>query len=88
MYSLYRESDHAGDSGSVSLLLWEENNELKTERHGKPRVGVCIQVGSANARSYQYQDYWQTSYITEILEEREDYVKFKTLNSIYIWKAT
>jgi hypothetical protein len=87
MYSLRRESDGAGDSGPVSLLLWEEDGELKTESDGKPRVGVAIQVGSLTARSYQYQDYWQTTYITEILEEKENYVRFKTTNSIYEWRG-
>jgi hypothetical protein len=87
MYSLRRESDGAGDSGPVSLLLWEEDGELKTESDGKPRVGVAIQVGSLTARSYQYQDYWQTTYITEILEEKENYVRFKTTNSIYEWRS-
>ncbi len=77
--------DGVGDSGPVSMLLWEEDNELKTEHQAKPRVGVCIQVGALTGRSYQYQDYWQTSYITEILEDTENYVKFKTGNSVYEW---
>jgi hypothetical protein len=30
---------------------------------------------------------WQTTSVTEILEEREDYIKFNTLNSTYeLWK--
>lgn len=85
MYSLYRE-DGNGDSGGISIALWEENGELKVEHDARPRVGVCIQVGAAYARTMQWQDWWQTSYITEILDEKEDYIKFKTKNSIYEWK--
>ena len=32
---------------------------------------------------------WQTTIITEIVEEREDYIKFKTQNSNYeLWKLS
>lgn len=86
MYSLYRE-DGSGDSGGTSIVLWEDNGEVKMEHNAKPRIGVCIQVGSSYARTMQWQDWWQTSYITEILEEREDYIKFKTKNSTYEWKV-
>ena len=83
-YSLYRE-DGSGDSGGVSITLWEENGEVKVEHNARPRVGVCIQVGSAYARTMQYQDYWQTSYITEIIEDTPQKVVFKTKNSTYTW---
>lgn len=86
-FSLRRLSDDVGDSGGMSLLLWEDNGELKTENNGKPRVGVCVRVGSIYARTMQYQDWWQTSYIEEILEEEEERVLFRTKNSIYEWKV-
>ena len=85
-YSLVRESDAAGDSGPVSLALWIENGEPQTEHDARPRVGVALQVGSLFARSYSAQDYWQTTIIEEILIDQEDYVKFRTRNSIYEWK--
>ena len=85
MYSLYRE-DGNGDSGSESLAIWEEDSDVKFEHHARPKVGICMRVGAGYARTMQWQDWWQTSYITEILEEQEDYVKFKTENSIYEWK--
>ena len=86
-----------GDSGSLSLALWEENGEVKYEHHAKPRVGVCIRVGSIGGRTFHHQDWWQTSYIKEILEEKmvynehaqrdQLYIKFKTdSGSIYEWK--
>jgi len=87
MAHLYRESDGAGDSGSSSLLIWEENGKRKSE-YGRPRVGVRVQVGSVTARSYSDQDYWQTTEVTEILEESNDRTKFKTRSgSTYIWET-
>lgn len=86
MFSLVRERDGAGDSGSMSRALWEENGELKIEESAKPRVGVQMVVGSMTARTMQWQDWWQTTTITEILEEQENYVKFKTGNSVYEWR--
>lgn len=85
-FYLKRESDGMGDSGGMSILIWEENGEIKIEDDSKPRVGVCVRVGSTYARTMQYQDWWQTSYIEEILEEEENRVKFRTKNSIYEWK--
>lgn len=87
MYRLYREdNENVGDSGGMSILLWEESGEVKFENDARPRVGTAILVGSLYARTMQYQDWWQTSYITEILEESENRVKFKTQNSVYIWE--
>ena len=86
MYILTRERDGAGDSGSVSDIFYEENDEVKREHNARPRVGVQIQVGSRTARTMSWQDYWHTTFITEILVDEENYVKFKTGNSIYEWK--
>jgi hypothetical protein len=44
-------------------------------------------VGALTARTMQWQDYWLTTEVLEILEETEDYVKFRTKNTIYEWKA-
>lgn len=86
MYSLRRESDGAGDAGGMSLALWmDENGQLKEEYNARPRVGVAMRVGSMFTRTYDPQDWWQTTIITEILEEKENYVKFRTTNSIYEW---
>jgi len=42
-------------------------------------------VGSHYARSYSSsgQDYWLTTVVTEIVEERDGYVKFATAKSLY-----
>jgi hypothetical protein len=87
-YSLRRHSDNAGDSGGVSLAVWEEDGKIKTEPNVRPRIGICIQVGSAYARSMQWQDWWQTSYITKILSDTENEVIFETGNSTYTWKVS
>jgi hypothetical protein len=87
MYSLKRESDNAGDSGGMSLALWPDGDEVMHERNARPRVGVAMRVGAVYARTYQEQDWWQTTIITEILEDREDYVRFRTENSVYVWTA-
>jgi hypothetical protein len=91
MYSLRRERDGVGDSGGMSIALTYGQYDLETEENARPRVGVAMRVGSHFARSYSYQDWWQTTLITEILEERfeegkEDYVKFRTGNSVYEWR--
>jgi hypothetical protein len=92
-YSLRRTRDGAGDSGNMSEALFydEGGNNIVTEDNAEPRVGVVMRVGSIMARSYSSQDWWQTTPITEILEERETdqgkYVRFKTGNSEYEWRS-
>lgn len=88
MYSLTRERDVAGDSGPMSRAVWEENDKTKTEDDAKPRVGVQMIVGTYFARTMDNQDFWHTTTITEIIEERDDYVKFKTGNSTYEWRSS
>ena len=89
-YSLVRDSDGIGDSGPMCQILNEENYQpIPDEVY--PRIGCGIRVGSFYARSYSGQDWWQTSPITEILQETindDGYwtVKFKTKHSTYTWK--
>lgn len=96
-YSLYRTRDGAGDSGLMSdavTPIWDENGKLIDkiiEHNARPKVGAAMVVGSPYARTYSHQDWWQTTPITEILEERiskdgTEYVRFKTGNSEYEWK--
>jgi hypothetical protein len=68
----------------MSRLLFGDDAENQGPR---PKVGYGIAVGSPYARTYQAQDWWQTSIITEILEETETRVRFRTRNSIYVWEA-
>ncbi len=84
-YYLKRERDGAGDSGSLCEAFWLDGDKIKREENARPRVGVAIRVGTYLARSYGWQDYWTTTPITEILEESENRIKFKTGNSVYEW---
>ena len=95
-YSLRRTRDGAGDSGQMSDVItpiWDENHKLIDkiiEHNARPKVGAAMMVGSGYARSYSAQDWWMTTPITDILEERRDedgteYVRFKTGNSEYEW---
>ena len=88
-YSLVREKDGAGDSGPMCQILdpWS----YSPIPGDYPLIGHGIRVGSPYGRTYAAQDYWQTTPITEIIEESindEGYwtVRFKTNNSTYIWK--
>ncbi len=86
-YSLVRISDRAGDSGRMSnCIAWNEDGTFKEIVGDRPQVGCSMQVGSALARTYDAQDWWMTTVITEILEETETKVRFRTENSEYIWE--
>ena len=86
MPTLRRTRDNAGDSGARSeAIRWNDDNTFKEVAGTRPIVGCSMLVGSVSARSYSRQDYWLTTVVTEILEEREDYVRFKTGNSEYEW---
>lgn len=87
-YLLVRERDGAGDSGSMCEALWrDEAGEIQVEDNARPRIGVAMKVGSIFARTMSAQDWWMTTPITEIIEEREDYVRFRTNNSVYVWRT-
>lgn len=72
------------------IIKGRESNAIKFKEDGtfdsiiseKPTLGCGLIVFSS------IFDCWQTTEITEILEEKEDYIKFKTLNSIYEWRIT
>ena len=93
-YSLVRERDGAGDSGQMSLAITPNaapGDEHLYEHAARPKIGAAMRVGSLYARSFSAQDWWQTTVITEILEEGEDedgveFARFKTGNSTYMWK--
>lgn len=87
MATLKRIGDGAGDSGALSQAIsWNEDGTFKEVVGDRPTVGCSMLVGSATARTYQNQDYWLTTPVTEILEDEGDRVLFKTGNSTYEWK--
>lgn len=86
MPKLFRISDGKGDVGGMSnAIAWNGDGTFIEIVGHRPMVGYSLMVGSVTARSYQHQDYWLTTVVTEILKESEDYVKFKTENSEYEW---
>lgn len=84
-YTLRRVVDGAGDSGAVSQLLRRGPDGSTLTKDGRPEVGFCVLVGAQNARTYQDQDYWITTPVLEIFEDRGNYVRFRTENSVYEW---
>lgn len=76
-----------GDSGGRSQAIEWYDDGTKKIISNRPTLGCSMLVGSSMARTMETQDYWLTTEVLEILEEREDYVKFKTKNTIYEWNA-
>lgn len=81
-WKLVREHDGLiNQSKEVRWLEWNEDGTFK-ERHDKPSIGLSLLMSPFN----QFFT-WQTTPITEIVEEQDDYIKFKTKNSNYkLWK--
>jgi hypothetical protein len=77
-WKLVRESDGLiNQSKDVLWLEFNEEGRFKA-KHDKPAIGYSLIMSPFN----QFFT-WQTTSVTEILEEREDYIKFKTQNSNY-----
>ena len=81
-WKLVRERDGlTKQSEKVMWVEWNEEGRFKA-KHDKPSVDYSLIMSPFN----QYFT-WQTTGITEIVEERDDYIKFKTKNSTYeLWK--
>jgi hypothetical protein len=81
-WKLIRERDGLiNQSKDIKWLEWNEEGRFKAE-HKEPAVGRSLIMSPFN----QFFT-WQTTSITEILENQDDYVKFKTQNSNYeLWK--
>jgi len=77
-YKLVREGDGlTKQSEDVCWLEFDKNGKFKA-KHKDIAVGRSLLM-SPFSESFT----WQTTDIKEIIEQREDYVKFKTTNSIY-----
>jgi len=81
-WKLVRERDGLiNQSKDIKWLEWNEEGRFKAE-YKDPAVGRSLIMSPFN----QFFT-WQTTSITEILENQDDYVKFKTRNSNYeLWK--
>ena len=83
-WKLVRERDGlTKQSKEVMWIEWNEDGTFKS-KHDEPAIGRSLLMSPFN----QFFT-WQTTPITEIVEEREDYIKFKTQNSNYeLWKLS
>jgi hypothetical protein len=77
-WKLVRERD--GLIKQSKEVMWLEFNEAGRfkEKHNEPAIGRALLMSPFNEFFT-----WQTTIITEIVEQREDYIKFKTQNSNY-----
>jgi hypothetical protein len=77
-YRLVRERD--GLTKQSEDVMWLEfgDDGFFKEKHTEPAIGRSLLMSPFN-------DFftWQTTVVTEIVEQREDYIKFKTENSNY-----
>jgi len=88
MARLIRVRDGEMEEGAMSqAIAWNEDGTLKEIVGNHPVVGCSMRVGSITAGTYSKRDWWLTTEVTEILEEKMEgdliYVKFKTKNSVY-----
>jgi len=77
-YRLIRERDKlVKKSARVLWLEWNEDGTFK-DKFEEPAIGRSLIMSPFN-------DFftWQCTITTEIIEQREDYIKFKTENSNY-----
>jgi hypothetical protein len=77
-WKLVRERDGlTKHSVDIMWLEWNEEGRFKA-KHDKPAIGYSLIMSPFNEFFT-----WQCTSLTEIVEQREDYIKFKTLNSVY-----
>ena len=77
-WKLVRESDGLiNQSKEVLWLEFDDEGRFKS-KHDKPAIGRSLLMSPFNKFFT-----WQTTIITEIVEKRDDYIKFKTENSTY-----
>lgn len=83
-WKLVRERDGlVNHSVNIIWLEFDESGKFK-EKHDKPAIGYSLLMSPFN-RFFT----WQTTPIAEIVEEKDDYLKFKTGNSMYeLYKLT
>ena len=81
-WKLVRERDGlTKQSKEVMWIEWNEDGTFKS-KHDEPAIGRSLIMSPFN-QSFT----WQTTTITEIVEQRDGYIKFKTENSNYeLWK--
>jgi len=81
-YKLVRERDGLSNVGhKAGWIEWNEDGTFK-KLHNEPAVGRSL-ILDPQRISYT----WMTTTVTEILEQKENYIKFATTNSLYeLWQ--
>jgi len=77
-YKLIREDGLTKKGHMARWIEWNEEDNSFKELHDKPSIGRSF-ILDPNRLSFT----WCTTKVAEILEEGENYIKFKTQNSIY-----
>jgi hypothetical protein len=77
-YKLVRENDGlVKQSDKISWIEWDDTGRFK-ELHNDIAVGRSCLLGPTSLFFA-----WETTPVTEILEQSSTHIKFKTLNSVY-----
>jgi hypothetical protein len=77
-WKLVRERDGlTNQSKEITWLEFDEEGKFK-ERHDEPSIGRSLLMSP-----FSLFFAWQTTPITEIVEQEDHYIKFKTQNSNY-----
>ena len=77
-WKLVREGD--GLTNESEKVMWIEFNDdgRFKEKYDEPKIGRSLLMSPFN-----HFFTWQTTTVTEIMEQRDNYIKFKTKNSNY-----
>jgi hypothetical protein len=65
------------ESEDITWVEWDENGYFKA-RHNEPSVGYTLLMSP-----FSLLFAWQTTIVTELIERKDNYLKFKTKNSTY-----
>lgn len=77
-WRLVREEDGLNKkSKDITWLEWDDEGRFK-EKHNEPAIGRSLIMSPFN-----HFFTWQCTALTEIIEQEEGYIKFKTKNSTY-----
>ena len=77
-YKLIRQDKLTKQGNSVMWIEFNEDDDYFKSKHDEPAVNRSL-ILDFSGPTYT----WMTTTVKEILEQREDYIKFKTKNSIY-----
>jgi hypothetical protein len=78
-WKLVREHDGlTNQSKEVMWIEWDELSGRFKAQHDEPALGRSLMMSPFN-----HFFTWQTTVVTEIVEQRDGYVKFHTKNSTY-----